>query len=105
MMATRVRSMLQACIYEKSLRLHDASANVPPVTLMQVDTGKVEDLTYSLHTLWDGDFVAFGDVFLISLQPKHVFFPFSFLFANLRFGRTSINDPVMTSTSPTYISS
>ena len=54
MMATRVRSMLQACIYEKSLRLHDASANVPPVTLMQVDTGKVEDLTYSLHTLWDG---------------------------------------------------
>lgn len=60
MMATRVRSMLQACIYEKSLRLHDASANVPPVTLMQVDTGKVEDLTYSLHTLWDGIFQVAG---------------------------------------------
>lgn len=59
-MATRVRAMLQASIYEKSLRLHEAVAAVPPVTLMQVDTGKVEELTYSLHTLWDGIFQVVG---------------------------------------------
>ena len=52
--------MLQASIYEKSLRLHEAVAAVPPVTLMQVDTGKVEELTYSLHTLWDGIFQVVG---------------------------------------------
>eukprot|EP00913_Durusdinium_trenchii_P018521 g17403.t1 len=60
MMATRVRSMLQAAIYEKSLRLRESAANVPPVTLMQVDSGKVEELTYSLHTLWDGIFQVVG---------------------------------------------
>ena len=60
MMATRVQSMLQASIYEKSLRLHEAAAVVPPVTLMQVDTSKVADLTYSLHTLWDGIFQVVG---------------------------------------------
>ena len=59
-MATRVRAMLQASIYEKSLRLHESVAAVPPVTLMQVDTGKVEELTYSLHTLWDGIFQVVG---------------------------------------------
>lgn len=60
MMATRVQSMLQASIYEKSLRLHESAAVVPPVTLMQVDTSKVADLTYSLHTLWDGIFQVVG---------------------------------------------
>ena len=60
MMATRVRAMLQSSIYEKSIRLHEQSANVPPVTLMQVDSGKVEELTYSLHTLWDGIFQVVG---------------------------------------------
>ena len=37
--------MLQAAIYEKSLRLHEAAGSVPPVTLMQVDTGKIMDLS------------------------------------------------------------
>ncbi|CAJ1440339.1 unnamed protein product [Effrenium voratum] len=59
-MATRVRAMLQASIYEKSLRLQDTGFSVPPVTLMQVDTGKVEDLTYAFHTLWDGIFQVAG---------------------------------------------
>jgi len=59
-LATRVRAMLQASIYRKSLRLPEAAASVPPVTLMQVDTGKVEELTYSVHTLWDGIFQVCG---------------------------------------------
>jgi len=52
--ATRVRAMLQATIYSKSLRLPESAASVPPVTLMQVDSSKIESLFYSVHTLWDG---------------------------------------------------
>jgi len=53
-MAIRVRAMLQATIYSKSLRLPEAAAAVPPVTLMQVDAAKVETLAYSVHNLWNG---------------------------------------------------
>lgn len=97
MMATRVRSMLQACIYEKSLRLHDASANVAPVTLMQVDTGKVEDLTYSLHTLWDGIwFYCFRSNFLDLAAPNTFFFLSLFKY-NPLFRKIKMNDPNLTS--------
>lgn len=58
--ATRIRAMLQAAIYQKSLKLSEAAAAVPPVTLMQVDTGKVEELAYTAHTLWDGIFQVVG---------------------------------------------
>lgn len=63
--AMRTRAMLQAAIYSKSLRLPESAAAVPPVTLMQVDTGKVEGLVYSCHTLWDGIFQVLGYSFLL----------------------------------------
>eukprot|EP00929_Paragymnodinium_shiwhaense_P035875 TRINITY_DN19311_c0_g1_i2.p1 TRINITY_DN19311_c0_g1~~TRINITY_DN19311_c0_g1_i2.p1 ORF type:complete len:1428 (+),score=293.59 TRINITY_DN19311_c0_g1_i2:79-4284(+) len=64
-LAFRARSTLQSSIYAKSLRLPEAAAAVPPVTLMQVDTGKVEALAYSCHTLWDGIFQVLGYSFLL----------------------------------------
>jgi len=63
--AIRVRAMLQASIYSKSLKLPESAAAVPPVTLMQVDSGKLESLFYSVHTLWDGILQVLGYSFLL----------------------------------------
>jgi len=60
LLAIRIRATLQAAIYEKSLRLPESAAGVPPVTLMQIDTGKVESFTLCVHTLWDGIFQVCG---------------------------------------------
>mmetsp|Transcript_131502 Transcript_131502/g.256181 ORF Transcript_131502/g.256181 Transcript_131502/m.256181 type:complete len:1362 (-) Transcript_131502:149-4234(-) len=63
--ALRVQAMLQASIYTKSLRLAESNAATPPVTLMQVDTAKVFELAYAVHTLWNGIFQVLGYSFLL----------------------------------------